>query len=82
MNRWLVSMLATINALLAAIIVVLGAILGFTTLGPVGLVVGLIGGFVVAAIVCGMLAALCLIERHLRVMADDLRAERKRASAQ
>ncbi|MFB9978189.1 hypothetical protein ACFSQQ_16595 [Mesorhizobium kowhaii] len=80
MNRALVGTLSAINAILAVAIILIFSILGNAFLGQGGGVVfGLIIGFVVAAIFCGGLAALCLIEKHLRVLADDLRKQRKKA---
>ncbi|UVK51288.1 hypothetical protein DBIPINDM_004531 [Mesorhizobium sp. AR02] len=82
MNRALVSTLSAINAILAVAIILIFGILGNAFLGQGGGVeLGLIIGFVVAAILCGGLAALCLIEKHLRVLADDLRQQRKKITS-
>ncbi|WP_404924979.1 hypothetical protein [Mesorhizobium sp. ORM16] len=77
MSRWLVSTLSMINGFMALAIFSLGGLLGGILLGQPGLILGFIGGFLAAAILCGGLAALCLIEKHLRVLADDLRKRQK-----
>ncbi len=76
MNRTLIGALDTINNLLAFIIII---IIGCTLAGflsPMGrgeivpmAVLGLIGGTVLAAIICGFLAILIEIEKHLRKLA-------------
>lgn len=80
MNRSLVNTLSAINAILAVAIILIFALGGGVLLGNSGGLIGLALGFVVAAILCGGLAALCLIEKHLRVLADDLRQQRKKAT--
>ena len=81
MNRWLVSTLSALNLLVAVLITVAGGAIGMAALrgNGFGLILGLGVGFLVSAIVCGVLAALCLIEKHLRVLADDALARRKLA---
>ena len=39
---------------------------------------GVVGGLVVAALVCGLIANLSLIEQHLALMADDIEEMRAR----
>lgn len=74
MNRTLIGALDTINNLLAFIIIIGCTLAGF--LAPMGrgenvlmAVLGLIGGTVLAAIICGFLAILIEIEKHLRKLA-------------
>lgn len=80
MNRSFVNALSAINVILAVAIMVIFAVGGTVLLGNSGGMIGLALGFMVAAILCGGLAALCLIEKHLRVLADDLRQQRKKAA--
>ncbi|MDG4882433.1 hypothetical protein [Mesorhizobium sp. WSM4884] len=77
MSRALVNMLSTINIFIALIIIAVGAFLGNVYLPNAGAIFGAIIGFAVASVVCGVLAALCLIEKHLRVLADDLKKRQK-----
>ncbi len=70
MNRMLIGALDSINNLLAIAILVVGGGLGFfgvqdQAMKLIGLVLGLLGGLIAAAIVCGLLAVLIEIERHL-----------------
>lgn len=74
MNRTLIGALDTINNLLAFIIIIGCTVAGFVS--PMGrgenvpmAVLGLIGGTVLAAIICGLLAILIEIEKHLRKLA-------------
>ncbi|RUV53768.1 hypothetical protein EOB77_00495 [Mesorhizobium sp. M7A.F.Ca.MR.228.00.0.0] len=68
-----------INGVVAIILILAGLSLGTTFLptNPNAIVLGLAMGVCVAAIFCGGLAALLLIEKHLRVMADDLREHQR-----
>ncbi|TPK49597.1 hypothetical protein FJ492_00420 [Mesorhizobium sp. B2-5-4] len=81
MSRILVNMLSTINIFIAIVIIAVFAVIGNASLLKAGALLGAVVGFAVAAILCGGLAALCLIEKHLRVLADDLRQQRKKGSA-
>jgi phage-related minor tail protein len=75
MNRFLFDTLTFINGFLAVIIIA-----GFTLQGWVnpymqgakvlGVIIGLLAGIAVAAVVCGTIAFLALIERHMRTIAD------------
>ncbi|RWX69620.1 hypothetical protein EN780_05720 [Mesorhizobium sp. M4B.F.Ca.ET.089.01.1.1] len=78
MSRILVNMLSTINIFIAIVIIAVFAVIGNASFLKAGALLGAVVGFAVAAIFCGGLAALCLIERHLRVLADDLRQQRKK----
>lgn len=79
MSRWLVSTLSAINAIVAVAVFSLSGLIGGITFGQPGLILGFVCGFMIAAIFCGGLAALCLIEKHLRVLADDLRHRQRPA---
>ncbi|MBZ9732233.1 hypothetical protein LB534_00085 [Mesorhizobium sp. CA18] len=81
MNRSLVNTLSAINAILAVAIILIFALGGGVLLGNSGGLIGLALGFIVASVLCGGLAALCLIEKHLRVLADDLKRRQKAAPA-
>jgi len=77
MSRALVNMLSTMNVFIALIIIAAGALWGNAYLPKAGVIFGAIVGFAAASIICGALAALCLIEKHLRVLADDLKKRQK-----
>ncbi|WP_149902688.1 hypothetical protein [Mesorhizobium sp. SARCC-RB16n] len=82
MSRLLVSALGIINSIVALILVLSGAGLGKILLAAYGpnargdIIGGILGG-VVAAIFCGGLAALLLIESHLRLIANDVRQHQR-----
>lgn len=74
MNRLLADTLGFINGLLAVVIVLAGALVGYSgTLGTgnriLGLVVGSVAGLLIAGSLCGLIAFLVLIEGHLRTLA-------------
>ena len=78
MNRTLIGALDTVNNLLALLIIIVCTVAGFVSPmagGGGGNVVmgliGLIGGTVLAAIVCGLLAILIEVEKHLRKLATQ-----------
>jgi len=84
MHRMLADLLAAINALLAVLIVLFCTAAGYQWARAAGenltfgAGMGLIGGLVAAALVCGLLAIASLIERHLRLIADDVEEMRAR----
>ncbi|BCH63071.1 hypothetical protein RvVAT039_02870 [Agrobacterium vitis] len=77
MNRFLARTLSALNILFALLIITIAAASGATRgmyytgeLSIPGAVLGGLGGILVAALVCGTIAFLTLIERHLSVLAD------------
>lgn len=86
MHRMLTDLLAAINAVLAVMIVLLSTVFGYHWARSAGenltfgAGMGLIGGLVTAALLCGLLAIASLIERHLRLIADDVEEMRARGS--
>lgn len=84
MNRMLADLLSTLNLLLALVIIVAGAALGFRWAVATGdnltfgTGMGFVLGIIAAAAICGILAALILVERHLRLIADDIEEMRAR----
>ena len=73
MNRLLSSAVGFLNALLAIILIIVGAILGTAFIhAVVGFVVGGILGFVVAAIICGFLALVIEIRSELVMIREAL----------
>jgi TRAP-type C4-dicarboxylate transport system permease small subunit len=75
MNTTLISLLDSINQILALFIVVAATATGWIFGQPNGsgaiyAVLGLIAGLVTAAVICGLLATLLQIERHLRRIAE------------
>lgn len=78
MNRFLARTLSTLNAVFALLIIVIATASGATgggyyytgAISIPGAILGGLGGVLVAALVCGAIAFLTLIERHLSVLAD------------
>lgn len=87
MSRFLADLLGAINAVLAALIVLVGGYIGFVVARmqqenlTFGVGLGLVAGAVVAALVCGLLATVILIERHLRLIADDVEEMRSQSGS-
>ena len=83
-SRFLAELLEAINPGLAAVIVVAGGYLGFRWADGVGenltfgAGLGVVAGLIVAALVCGLIANLSLIEQHLALIADDIEEMRAR----
>lgn len=80
MNGLLASSLSALNAVFALIIILAGVFFGFgysrsALIDPsIGIIVGAIGGIVVAVLTCGVIALLARIEEHLRDIAREIRA--------
>jgi hypothetical protein len=75
MNRTLIRALDGLNNLLALLIVVVFTVAGFgygnaNGSGLLTAILGFVGGILVASIVCGLLAILVEIEKHLRKLAS------------
>jgi hypothetical protein len=83
-SRFLAELLETLNPVLAAVIVVAAGYLGYREAAYVGenltfgAGLGVVAGLVVAALICGLIANLSLIEQHLALMADDIEEMRAR----
>jgi len=77
MNNFLAKTLASINAIIAVIILAFSTFSagaaasaqGGSGMFLVGALFGAIGGIVLASLICGTIAFLTLIERHLSVLA-------------
>lgn len=73
MNRFLADTLSALNGVIAVLIIIGGLYLGFTA--PVGglfsVIVGGVIGVIVAALACGVISYLALIEGHLAKMAGE-----------
>jgi membrane associated rhomboid family serine protease len=83
MNNFLAKTLSSINALIAIVILAFSTLSGATAAAQggsgmfiVGAILGAIGGIVVAALICGTIAFLALIERHLSEIAAATRQPR------
>lgn len=84
MNNFLAKTLSSINALIAIVILAFSTLSGATAAAAqggsgmfiVGAILGVIGGIVVAALICGTIAFLALIERHLSEIAAATRQPR------
>ena len=77
-SRILAEALETLNMTIGAVIIVLGGYFGYRTADwagenlTFGAGLGLIAGIIAAALICGLIANLSLIEQHLALIADDI----------
>lgn len=69
MNRFLADTLSVLNGLFAVLIVAGASTIGYQSSNVGGLILGFFAGIIVAALACGVLAFLALIEGHLNVLA-------------
>ena len=84
MNNFLAKTLSSINALIAIVILAFFTLSGATGASvqggsgmfAIGAILGAIAGIVVAALICGTIAFLTLIERHLAEIAAATRQPR------
>ena len=75
MNRFLFDTLTFLNGFIAVVIIVISAGAGwfnpyFESTQVVGVVLGALAGITTAALICGTIAFLALIERHMRTIAE------------
>lgn len=75
MNRFIFDTLAFLNGLLAIIAIGVFTFAGYNNLymasaRPLGALLGLGVGIAVAAVLCGAIAFMALIEQHLRTIAE------------
>lgn len=83
-SRFLAEFLEAINPALAAVIIAAGGYLGYREAASIGenltfgAGLGVVCGLVAAALVCGLIANLSLIEQHLALIADDIEELRAR----
>lgn len=73
MNRFLADTLSLLNGIIAVVIVLAGAFLGYRVQfgGFFTILLGTALGMVVAALTCGVISYLALIENHLAKIADQ-----------
>lgn len=87
-SRMIAEALETLNMTIGAIIIVLAGYFGyrFADLAGENLTfgagLGIVAGIIAAAIVCGLIANLSLIEQHLALIADDIEEMRARDEEQ
>jgi preprotein translocase subunit SecF len=81
MNRLLADSLTTLNSLLALVITIAGAAYGMYSAGIIGLLFGVAGGLIVAALACGFIAYVSLIEHHLRQISKAVRGQSEKQDA-
>jgi len=83
-SRFLAELLEAIKPALALVIVGAGGYLGYREAAfanenlTFGAGLGVVGGLVAAALICGLIANLSLIEQHLALIADDIEEMRAR----
>ncbi|MEN3149344.1 hypothetical protein ABCW43_18755 [Neorhizobium sp. IRAMC:178] len=78
MNNFLAKTLSSINALVAIVILVVATLSGATAASAqggsgmfvIGAVFGAVAGLIFAALICGTIALLVMIERHLSIIAE------------
>ena len=87
-SRILAEALELLNMTIGAVIVLLGGYFGYRTADwagenlTFGTGLGLIAGLIVAALICGVIANLSLIEQHLALIADDIEEMRAREAGE
>ena len=87
-SRFLAELLEAVNPGLAAVIVAAGGYLGYRWADGInenltfGAGLGVVAGLIVAALVCGLIANLSLIEQHLALIADDIEEMRAREAGE
>jgi hypothetical protein len=87
-SRFLAELLEALNLVLALVIIVSGGYLGYREAAlagenlTFGAGMGVIAGLIVAALVCGLIANLSLIEQHLALIADDIEEMRARDASE
>lgn len=71
MNRVLAETLTALNGVIAIVIVLAGAFFGYRVSGGAlsTVLIGAVLGLLIAALTCGLIAYLALIERHLAKIA-------------
>ncbi|WP_018687955.1 hypothetical protein [Ahrensia kielensis] len=83
-SRVLAEVLESLNLAIGIIIVLMGGYFGYRTAYwagenlTFGAGLGVVAGLVAAALVCGLIANLSLIEQHLALIADDIEEMRAR----
>ncbi len=83
-SRFLAELLETLNLSIGVVIIALGGYFGYRTAWwagenlTFGTGLGVIAGAIAAALVCGLIANLSLIEQHLALIADDIEEMRAR----
>ena len=83
-SKVLAEALEVLNPSIGIVIVVLGGYFGFRTAYwagenlTFGAGLGVMGGLILAALICGLIANLSLIEQHLALIADDIEEMRAR----
>lgn len=87
-SRFLAELLETLNLAIAIAIIGLCGYAGFRFADHVGenltfgAGLGVVAGLIMAALVCGLIANLSLIEQHLALMADDIEEMRAREAGE
>jgi hypothetical protein len=87
-SRVLAEALEAINPAIGVLIVVLGGYFGYRTAYwagenlTFGAGLGVVAGLIAAALVCGLIANLSLIEQHLALIADDIEEMRAREAGE
>ncbi|MEM1378624.1 MAG: hypothetical protein AAGG69_14675 [Pseudomonadota bacterium] len=77
-SKILAEALETLNPAIGLVIVTLGGYFGYRTAFwagenlTFGTGLGAVGGLILAALICGLIANLSLIEQHLALIADDI----------
>ncbi|WP_053998742.1 hypothetical protein [Ahrensia marina] len=87
-SRVLAEALEALNLAIGVLIVVLGGYFGYRTAYwagenlTFGAGLGVVAGLIAAALICGLIANLSLIEQHLALIADDIEEMRAREAGE
>ena len=87
-SKVLAEALESLNLAIGAAIVVLGGYFGYRTAYwagenlTFGAGLGVVAGLITAALICGLIANLSLIEQHLALIADDIEEMRAREAGE
>jgi hypothetical protein len=87
-SRILAEALETLNMSIGVVTILLGGYFGYRTADwagenlTFGAGLGLVAGIIAAALICGLIANLSLIEQHLALIADDIEEMRARDAAE
>jgi hypothetical protein len=81
-NHFLARAVAVLNGLIAIILIGVGAFVGVFSRNPLGLILGVMAGFIAALVLCGILALAIQIHAELiKIRVALERAGRERSSA-
>lgn len=87
-SRYLAEVLELLNPTIGVVIIAIGGYFGYRTAYwsgenlTFGTGLGFLSGLILAAVVCGLIANLSLMEQHLALIADDIEELRAREAGE